>query len=240
MLTHALLAAGRGTRMFGQGGGNKALSRLGQGYLVDYVVRELTLCSPDLTRLLVPIDDQGISQRVSELSDSRIEVISSPPLGTGRAVRQLLANGLAGDIALTTCDLIATPGAIARFVGEARTLLHVQVTPMAKCIIAVSKRDPLDPLPIFVHTDGSIVLEYGKRIRQSDWVFSGARVMNEEFASWICGVPDEDLSDTQLMAAAVKEMPGAVLSLRVESLFDVDDSRSLLLAEKLTKGDQVG
>lgn len=236
MLTHAILAAGRGTRLFGSSGGNKAMTRLGEGHLIDYVVREVEALAPDVTIVLVPEADQSIIRRVQALTSSRVIPVPSPSDGTGPGVRRLLAHASSDFIALSTCDLVAPRGNLTSFTTLAHSLV---TTDLARCVVATSAIDESDPVPIYVHATNSVVTEYGKLASSSQRSFAGARLMNAAFANTLLQLDDELSTDTAMMGSIVAEHPGSVLHLDVDGLFDVDDHRALARAAALTREDRV-
>ncbi|HMN40408.1 MAG TPA: NTP transferase domain-containing protein [Phycisphaerales bacterium] len=236
MLTHAVLAAGRGTRMFGPDGGNKAMARVGAGHLIDYVVREVEGLSPDKTIVLAGGDDLATPERVQALTASPVETIRSPSDGTGPGVRRLLAASASTLIALTTCDLAADTGSLTSFFDAALPLV---LTNQPRCVVAVSPLDEGDAAPIYVHTHGNHVVDYGKRAPWSRQSFAGARLMNSSFARAMLEIPNPIGTDTEMMSALVHADRCAVLAISVPDLFDVDNLDSLKRATALTREDPV-
>ncbi|AOY74403.1 hypothetical protein ARZXY2_4904 (plasmid) [Arthrobacter sp. ZXY-2] len=235
MVTHAILAAGRGTRLFGEVGGNKAMVPLDRGHLIDYVVRETESLPLTATRVLVPYHDRSIAARVTSLTGSKVIPVPSPSDGTGPGIRRLL-NGISSElIALTTCDLIAPRGALSKFMLAARELLGTEAP---RCVVATSSIDELDPVPIYVHASNGMVTAYGKTAPRSERTFAGARLMNLAFVGLLLRSDEGLTTDTAMMAEIVKSYPDAVLHIDVDGLFDVDDGRALSEATKLTKEDR--
>jgi len=220
--------------MFGPDGGNKAMARVGAGHLVDYVVREVEGLSPVKTIVLAGNGDLATPGRVQALTASPVETIRSPSDGTGPGVRRLLAASASKLIALTTCDLAARTGSLTSFFNAALPLVLVD---QPRCVVAVSPLDEGDPAPIYVHTHGNHVVDYGKLAPWSRQSFAGARLMNSSFALAILGFPNQVGTDTEMMSALVHADRSAVHAISVPDLFDVDNLDSLKRAAALTTGD---
>ncbi|MDX2356156.1 NTP transferase domain-containing protein [Dietzia sp. PP-33] len=231
MLTHAILAAGRGTRMYGPSGGNKAMARVGSGYLIDYVLKETERLRPQETIVLVRVGDEDTPRRVRTLTTSPVSVIESPSDGTGPGVRRLLAAARGDKIALTTCDLAAPRGELTSFFENVKAMPNLDAE---SCVIAISPVDDQDPVPIFVHLSEDRVVDYGKKSPRSPVAFAGARLMNRGFADLLLKSDAVFATDTEMMSTIVKEHPGALRAQMVRSLFDVDNADALRRAEAIT------
>jgi choline kinase len=237
MLTHAILAAGRGTRLFGDAGGNKPMVPVGNGHLIDYVVREAEGLPLAETRVLVPESDETIVARVRSITKSSVMGLPSPSDGTGPGVRRLLAGTGQSTVILSTCDLAAPPGALADFFVHALKVVDVREP---RCVVATSAPADEDPVPIFVHVEGGVVSRYGKDVPSSTRTFAGARVMNSAFRDQLLRLENALATDTRMMSEIVTVMPGSVLQIDVVGLFDVDDQPTLARAELLTREGRAG
>jgi len=220
--------------MFGPAGGNKAMAPVAGGHLIDYVVREIEVLSPVATIVLAVAEDQATPVRVRALTASQVTVVASPSDGTGPGVRRLLAAARTEYVALSTCDLAAGTGSLTTFFKNAVGQVSIDEP---RCVVAVSPLDETDPAPIFVHTSGSAVIDYGKRAPQSSLSFAGARLMNSAFASILMNSSQDLITDTEMMTSLVHEFPGTVRAMAVQDLFDVDNPLALERAAVLTRED---
>lgn len=237
MLVHAIMAGGMGSRLFGPVGGLKALVPLDNDYLlVDYILAEGRALHADLC--VVSISDQGqpIVNHLRAKLQVEVQFAHQDFPGTGGAVSALLKKAPIGaSIFLTTSDLYGDPGAISSVLGKAKPLL-MSADPV--CIIAVSSWREDDESPIYVHMSSlgdepTRVALYGKDVAPSQYVFSGARILNSAFSRFVMDIIQAypGLTDTQLMKRAVAG--GAkIFAAHTPSVFDVDDSQALTLAQE--------
>lgn len=241
MLVHAVMAGGIGSRLFGPTGGLKALAPLDNSVvLVDYIVDEARLLRADLCLVAITSRGQPIIDHIRSCLNIEVRAVHQDLPGTGGAVGALLSESPDdARMFLTTSDLFGDPGSVASALGSVDEALD---TNEPVCLLAVSLPHPNDRSPIYVHVPASgaepaRVMDYGKDVPPSQFVFSGARLLNAAFSRMLLDLVREipSASDTQLMKRAVGD--GAkVYAVSTPSVFDVDDGDALHLARALHQG----
>jgi CTP:molybdopterin cytidylyltransferase MocA len=238
MLSVAVLAAGRGKRLFGPDGGCKPLVEVVPGFrLIEYSLRESMACNPGNYVVVTHPLDQALRRLLERRGLPNLTLCTASTPTTGSAVNVLLRAVPRGLVVLTTSDVIGPPRLLSSFVNHAVTILSERPAGRPACIIAVSPADPAESTAIFAHFDLTtrIVTDYGKAIEPSDYCFASVRVMNQAFVDAIIDCYEAELTDTQVMSRVLADHPGSIEALPTPELFDVDDVRSLMKAHMLTR-----
>lgn len=145
----------------------------------------------------------------------------------------------ADSVLLTTSDIAGRSGALRSFYRGSLARLQEQSGPI--CLVAVGPTAPEEDSPIYVHYDYSgRVHAYGKGIEPSVRSFASARVLNGEFRDAYLKHWEPSLTDTQTMTKVLTSLPGSIVAVEVDAIFDVDEIQSLKRARALKAVDRLG
>lgn len=224
-LVAIILAAGQGTRLFGPGGGSKALFRYGGQHLIDYALRSVKAAQIVDIALVAREDDQ-------ELRRAYKTYTQLPPTGSGTigavadAARYALERE--ADAVIASCDLVCDKDAVGNLLRGHRE------NPGWEATFGIT-RLANDASPIWVHhrSDGTIT-DYGKGIEPSACAFASIRVATTLFLRRMLDAIAEnhpDVStDTTLMRRLIVTDRVRAGAVEIGNAIDIDDKEDIVLA----------
>jgi NDP-sugar pyrophosphorylase family protein len=228
-----IFAGGRGTRMFGPTGGNKALFRLSGRPLVDYVLDAAVEAGVMSAAVVCSVGDEEIKNHIYGeysrlLAIDFLEVESSTTL---EPVATLLQHFSDVDHYLSTCDIVCPPGTL---VDLGRYATRVR-SHRASLVFLASKITDSHPIWMRTGEDGR-VLEYGKEIPPTGEAFASLRWCAKGLWREASSMIDSTVrTDTHLMSRLVATRKVEAFSLLVDDVMDVDTTEDALLAEELVR-----
>ncbi len=226
-----ILAGGKGTRLFGPRGGTKALVKVGDRPLIDFVLSEAARAGIVRLAIAAREDDHELTEFLA--NDTRFDdvtFIATNGVSTLDGVLALNRTLGSEDHLLSTCDVISPPGALRRLIEEGRKLAR------SGCLVLFLASDYVhDDAPIWIHTtDSGAISAYGKRIRPSRLVFGHIRWVSRHLQDVLRELDTSSVTtDTELMALLVREQPERLWALRDGSIIDVDSPSDIEIAKEL-------
>jgi choline kinase len=227
MFSHLIFAGGKGSRLFLDRPGCKALIPIREKLvLIDYCLEELRQLSVDERIVLIsPGICTMLKEKVAEYRPQP-RVMSKAAGGTGKAVEDLLSATQASLIAVMPGDIVGERDALRNFYREATSRIGTEQTkPICYIAAAAATEDESEPVYIH-HAGGDAVSTMGKNLPATTHVWIGVRMMNAAFARLLRSAWEPGLVDEEVMTRTIRRHPRTVFSIPAPTLFDVDDHAS--------------
>lgn len=228
-----IFAAGRGTRLFGEGGGCKALHEIDGRPLVSFIL-DAAVCAgvENLTLIHGPEDRELPKFMARERRFRSTELIPLSSGSTLEPVRLLVDHFHDSDFFLSTCDVICPPDALVRLDSYVRALSELPLI----CFLATTLANDSNPIWIDAGPDDRITA-YGKTIPPTGLAFASVRWCQSGLSGALQNLKSVNsvTTDTELMSKLISTNTSCATIMRIDDLMDVDTQADAIIAVELIR-----
>ena len=232
-LRAGIIAAGRGERLRTKAPVPKPLVKVGGRTLIEHVLTSFESAGASEVAVIINEESQAVRDHVSSFRwpfDIRwiVETTPSSMHSFLRVVEELAQSGDDGPFLISTVDTVATPGAYAHFMAEARR--HTD----AVLALAVAPRG-LDEKPLLVELEGAAVVAIGDDAGSSEYATAGLYAARATILREASDARRDQLHALRALLGRLVARGYPVVGIPIPMSIDVDDATDARVAEELVR-----